>query len=108
MWSMCLLYVFLFAGECGKSTILKQMQILHSGGFDVETRHGYRDIIYSNILDTVVLITQHVHDHSGPHIKHAIDQLSGVRINSCVLLPLGGPNTCGSHCWCYVVIVKSE
>lgn len=40
------------AGESGKSTILKQMRILHSGGFpDAEKQEG-RAIIYTNLIDS--------------------------------------------------------
>lgn len=38
------------AGESGKSTIIKQMRIIHSRGFPEEERHQTRAIIYSNIV----------------------------------------------------------
>jgi hypothetical protein len=42
--------LFLGAGESGKSTIIKQMRIIHSGGFTVEERRQTRATIYSNLL----------------------------------------------------------
>lgn len=38
------------AGESGKSTIIKQMRIIHSRGFPEEERHQTRAVIYSNIV----------------------------------------------------------
>lgn len=45
--------LLLGAGECGKSTILKQMKILHSGGFTKEEVHFYKDLVYKNLLDSI-------------------------------------------------------
>lgn len=44
------LIILLGAGESGKSTIIKQMRIIHSGGFPEEERHQTRAVIYSNIV----------------------------------------------------------
>lgn len=38
------------AGESGKSTIIKQMRIIHSGGFPVDERRQNRAVIYSNLI----------------------------------------------------------
>lgn len=38
------------AGESGKSTIIKQMRIIHSGGFPDDERRQTRAVIYSNIV----------------------------------------------------------
>jgi hypothetical protein len=42
--------MMLGAGESGKSTIIKQMRIIHSRGFPEEERHQTRAVIYSNIV----------------------------------------------------------
>ncbi|CAI7665648.1 unnamed protein product [Penicillium bialowiezense] len=42
--------LLLGAGESGKSTIIKQMRIIHSRGFPEEERDQTRAIIYSNIV----------------------------------------------------------
>lgn len=48
---MChMLTMILGAGESGKSTIIKQMRIIHSRGFPEEERHTTRAVIYSNIV----------------------------------------------------------
>lgn len=38
------------AGESGKSTIIKQMRIIHSGGFPTDERRQNRVVIYSNLV----------------------------------------------------------
>lgn len=43
--------LLLGTGESGKSTILKQMKILHKGGFSLEERTVYRNDIYRNIVE---------------------------------------------------------
>lgn len=46
--------VLLGAGESGKSTFLKQMQIIHGEGFSQEEKIQYRTQIYENILRGIV------------------------------------------------------
>lgn len=43
-------YLFVGAGESGKSTIIKQMRIIHSGGFPEDERRQNRAVIYSNLV----------------------------------------------------------
>ncbi|KAG1090365.1 hypothetical protein G6F42_019715 [Rhizopus arrhizus] len=40
--------LLLGAGESGKSTILKQMKLIHDGGFTPEEKETYKEIIFSN------------------------------------------------------------
>ncbi|KAL2854921.1 guanine nucleotide binding protein, alpha subunit [Aspergillus pseudoustus] len=42
--------LLLGAGESGKSTIIKQMRIIHAGGFPEDERRQTRAVIYSNIV----------------------------------------------------------
>ncbi|KAL4782409.1 guanine nucleotide binding protein, alpha subunit [Aspergillus varians] len=42
--------LLLGAGESGKSTIIKQMRIIHSGGFPEDERRQTRAVIFSNIV----------------------------------------------------------
>jgi len=42
--------LLLGAGESGKSTIAKQMKIIHLDGFTEEERKTYKDIIHSNVI----------------------------------------------------------
>ncbi|KAE9396629.1 G protein alpha-subunit [Gymnopus androsaceus JB14] len=40
--------LLLGAGESGKSTVLKQMKLIHSGGYNDQERESYKEIIFSN------------------------------------------------------------
>ncbi|KAL0486005.1 guanine nucleotide-binding protein G(i) subunit alpha [Acrasis kona] len=42
--------LLLGAGESGKSTIFKQMKIIHQSGFPEEERNQYKDTIYGNVV----------------------------------------------------------
>ncbi|KAJ7135282.1 heterotrimeric G-protein alpha subunit, GPA3-like protein [Mycena crocata] len=44
--------LLLGSGESGKSTIVKQMKIIHQRGFDERERAEYRTTIYKNVLDS--------------------------------------------------------
>src|SRR6202012_3238284 len=39
------------SGESGKSTIVKQMKIIHQNGYTVEELTLYRNTIYKNVID---------------------------------------------------------
>jgi GTPase SAR1 family protein len=42
--------LLLGAGESGKSTIAKQMKIIHKSGFSAEERASYKSIVYNNVV----------------------------------------------------------
>ena len=44
------------SGESGKSTVVKQMKIIHQDGFSVEERIAYRAAIYQNLLESAQAI----------------------------------------------------
>ena len=48
--------IFLGAGESGKSTIVKQMKIIHESGFTSEDFKQYRPVVYSNTIQSLVAI----------------------------------------------------
>ncbi|KAK6753393.1 hypothetical protein RB195_012776 [Necator americanus] len=48
--------LLLGAGECGKSTVLKQMQILHSNGFTEEEINEKKAIVYNNLVTSMCTI----------------------------------------------------
>jgi len=48
--------LFLGAGESGKSTLLKQMTILHRQGFTKEERDSFLALIHSNIISSMKLL----------------------------------------------------
>ncbi|KNE59273.1 guanine nucleotide-binding protein subunit alpha [Allomyces macrogynus ATCC 38327] len=50
--------LLLGAGESGKSTILKQMQLIHGVGYSDEERLAYKEIIYSNVIQSMKVILE--------------------------------------------------
>lgn len=48
--------LLLGAGESGKSTIVKQMKIIHEGGFTNEDNKQYKPVVYSNTIQSLVAI----------------------------------------------------
>jgi len=50
--------LLLGAGESGKSTIAKQLKILHKGGFTHEEKQSYTSAIHQNIWDSIGLVYQ--------------------------------------------------
>lgn len=48
--------LLLGAGESGKSTIVKQMKILHQGGYTKEEQLEFRAVIFGNILQSALAI----------------------------------------------------
>ena len=48
--------LLLGAGESGKSTIVKQMKIIHEGGFTAEDNKQYKPVVYSNTIQALVSI----------------------------------------------------
>nr|KAJ3421342.1 guanine nucleotide-binding protein subunit alpha [Polyrhizophydium stewartii] len=50
--------LILGSGDSGKTTFLKQLKILHGGGFSEEERQMYRNQIYLNIADCVLAIME--------------------------------------------------
>ncbi|VDK28741.1 unnamed protein product [Gongylonema pulchrum] len=45
--------LLLGGSECGKTTIFKQMRILHLDGFTTEDKNRYRQSILRNVIDSV-------------------------------------------------------
>lgn len=45
--------LLLGSGESGKSTIVKQMKIIHQNGFSKEDLYEYKPFVYRNILDCI-------------------------------------------------------
>ncbi|PWN25359.1 putative guanine nucleotide-binding protein alpha-1 subunit [Jaminaea rosea] len=48
--------LLLGAGESGKSTILKQLKLINHGAYSVEERLSYKEIIYSNTLQSMRVV----------------------------------------------------
>ncbi|KAF9409061.1 guanine nucleotide-binding protein subunit alpha [Podila epigama] len=50
--------LLLGAGESGKSTILKQMKLIHDNGYTKEERESYKEIIFSNTVQSMRVILE--------------------------------------------------
>ena len=50
--------LLLGAGESGKSTVLKQMKLIHHGGYNESERESYKEIIYSNTIQSMRAILE--------------------------------------------------
>ncbi|KAK9455453.1 guanine nucleotide binding protein, alpha subunit [Dipodascopsis uninucleata] len=50
--------LLLGAGESGKSTIIKQMKLIHEGGYSRDERLSFRDIIFSNTVQSMKVIIE--------------------------------------------------
>lgn len=50
--------LLLGAGESGKSTILKQMKLIHQGSYNNDERDAYREIIFSNTVQSMRVILE--------------------------------------------------
>lgn len=50
--------LLLGAGESGKSTVLKQMKLIHHGGYNEQERESYKEIIYSNTVQSMRAILE--------------------------------------------------
>ncbi|KAF8886401.1 guanine nucleotide-binding protein subunit alpha [Mucidula mucida] len=50
--------LLLGAGESGKSTVLKQMKLIHHGGYNDQERDSYKEIIYSNTIQSMRAILE--------------------------------------------------
>ncbi|KAG1456872.1 hypothetical protein G6F56_006736 [Rhizopus delemar] len=50
--------LLLGAGESGKSTIIKQMRLIHEGGFTKDQRDMHKEIIFNNTLQSMLVILE--------------------------------------------------
>lgn len=50
------MFIFTGAGESGKSTIVKQMKIIHETGYSKEECEQYRPVVYSNTIQSLMAI----------------------------------------------------
>jgi guanine nucleotide-binding protein subunit alpha len=73
--------LLLGAGESGKSTILKQMKLIHDGGYNDDEREAFREVIYSNAVQSLRAILEAMEtlgitysDANDVHVKVIMDQ----------------------------------
>jgi guanine nucleotide-binding protein G(i) subunit alpha len=50
--------LLLGAGESGKSTVLKQMKLIHHGGYNEQERESYKEIIFSTTVQSMRAILE--------------------------------------------------
>ncbi|KAJ3331312.1 guanine nucleotide-binding protein subunit alpha [Blyttiomyces sp. JEL0837] len=50
--------LLLGAGESGKSTILKQMKLIHDSGYNNDEREAFKEIIFSNTVQSMRVILE--------------------------------------------------
>eukprot|EP00158_Paraphelidium_tribonemae_P003073 Partr_v1_DN25876_c1_g1_i4_m2870 putative Heterotrimeric G protein alpha subunit B len=50
--------LLLGAGESGKSTILKQMQLIHGSGYSSSDRESFKEIVFSNVAQSMKVILE--------------------------------------------------
>lgn len=72
--------LLLGAGESGKSTLFKQMKIIHHNGFTQDECLGYRDIIRSNVLQSMKSLILATHKLGIP-IETAENRQRAAKIN---------------------------
>ncbi|CDH50559.1 g-protein complex alpha subunit [Lichtheimia corymbifera JMRC:FSU:9682] len=58
--------LLLGAGESGKSTILKQMKLIHDGGYTPEERESFKEVIFSNTIQSMRVTMEAMHDLGIP------------------------------------------
>lgn len=53
------------AGESGKSTVLKQMRVIHAGGFTETERKQWRVVIFNNLINAFQIILGAMEEQRG-------------------------------------------
>jgi len=74
--------LLLGAGESGKSTVLKQMKLIHHGGYNESERESYREIIYSNTIQSMRAIIE-----AMPQLDLALSPQNDARRATVLALP---------------------
>ncbi|RCI06499.1 hypothetical protein CU098_013283 [Rhizopus stolonifer] len=72
--------LLLGAGESGKSTVLKQMRLIHASGFKDSEREGFRVVVFLNLFSTVQTLIEALEvlqlDIADPSLKNYIHLFS--------------------------------
>ncbi|EJD42297.1 G protein alpha-subunit [Auricularia subglabra TFB-10046 SS5] len=74
--------LLLGAGESGKSTVLKQMKLIHHGGYNDQERDAYKEIIFSNTIQSMRAILD-----AMPQLDIALAPANEGRRNIIMALP---------------------
>ena len=65
-----MLTVHLGPGESGKSTVVKQMRLIHAGGFSKAEKKSWKNVIFHNLVDAFLLCFEILLAH-GDHVQDA-------------------------------------
>lgn len=65
--------LLLGTAESGKSTLIKQMKCIHEGGFSASERRSFATSIYSNIVDSILLIYDHLDSNLNVLTKEFVE-----------------------------------
>ncbi|KAK7692183.1 Guanine nucleotide-binding protein subunit alpha [Cerrena zonata] len=74
--------LLLGAGESGKSTVLKQMKLIHHGGYNEQERDSYKEIIFSNTIQSMRAILE-----AMPHLDIQLAPQNDARRSIILSLP---------------------
>jgi guanine nucleotide-binding protein G(i) subunit alpha len=74
--------LLLGAGESGKSTVLKQMKLIHHGGYNDQERDSYKEIIFSNTIQSMRAILEAL-----PQLDLALSPANDARRSTILALP---------------------
>ena len=83
-------FVILLLGtaNCGKTTLLKQMKIIHKNGFHDEERREYSRLIKSNILESMLTIVDIIMLDSELCFKDTVTKDSATQLKHMIDLPV--------------------
>lgn len=59
----CRLFSLTGAGEAGKTTIIKQMKLMHASGFSAPEREAFRGFVFANMVGAMQAILNAMEDH---------------------------------------------
>lgn len=54
----CQINTVIGAGESGKSTILKQMTLIHGKGYSTQEKEAFKEIIFSNTVQSMCVLLE--------------------------------------------------
>jgi len=82
--------LLLGAGECGKSTILKQMKIINAAGFSEDEENEARELVFKNTLDSIQTLIMACKDLQIPWENDGSQELADklMAVDSSANIPL--------------------
>merc|ERR1712093_120399 len=91
--------LLLGAGESGKSTILKQMKLIHEGVYSRDERESFKEIIFSNTVQSMRVILEAMEQLELPlddqRTEYHVQTIFTLR-SAMLFLPCGEISVCRS------------